>query len=43
MVHLDLEKGLLPGPSAPDQVEVQTVAPEENKDVKSGTDLTGKL
>ncbi|TKS91862.1 Zona pellucida sperm-binding protein 3 [Collichthys lucidus] len=37
---VDLEKGLLPAPSAPDQEEVQTVAPEEDKDVKSVTDLT---
>lgn len=39
---IDLEKGLLPGPSTPDQVEVQTFASKQNEDDKSGTDLEGK-
>ncbi|XP_041812398.1 zona pellucida sperm-binding protein 3-like [Chelmon rostratus] len=34
---VDLQKGLLP--STADQVELQTVASEQNKDVESGTDL----
>lgn len=38
---LDLQKGLLP--STADQVELQTVASEQNKDVESGTDLKGEV
>ncbi|XP_030264797.1 zona pellucida sperm-binding protein 3-like [Sparus aurata] len=34
-----LEKGLLPGPSSPDDVEDQSFASEQDKDFKSGKDL----
>lgn len=37
---LDLEKGLLPEQSTPDQEEVQTFASQHN-DIESGTDRKG--
>lgn len=40
---LDLEKGLLPGPSSPDDREDQSFASEQDKDYKSGKDLMGKV
>ena len=40
---LDLEKGLVPGPSSPDDVEDQSFASEWDEDFKSGKGIMGKV